>query len=83
MNYFTVGQYFEPRERVYFSVGKDISSLSTDKTEFSTDEAILIHYKDGPGTPKDWVGVYKEGKDPNVDGSLTASITLTEPRKEP
>lgn len=67
LNYFTLGQYFEPRERVYFSVGKDISSLSTDKTEFSTDEAILIHYKDGPGTPKDWVGVYKEGKDPNVD----------------
>ena len=67
LNYFTLGQYFEPRERVYFSVGKDISSLSTDKTEFSTDEAILIHYKDGPGTPKDWVGVYKDGKDPNVD----------------
>ena len=82
MNYFTLGQYFEPRERVYFSVGKDISSLSTDKTEFSTDEAILIHYKDGPGTPKDWVGVYKDGKDPTWT-SLTASITLTEPRKEP
>lgn len=67
VSYFTLGDYFEPCERVYFSVGKDISSLSTEKTEFSANEDILIYYKDGPGTPKDWVGVYKEGKDPNVD----------------
>lgn len=67
LNYFTLGKYFEPRERVYFSVGKDISSLSTEKTVYYTNEDILIHYQDGPGTPKDWVGVYLEGKDPNVD----------------
>ncbi len=67
VNYFLKGQYFEPRERLYFSVGDMISSVSTDKTVYSTSEDIVVHYQDGPGTPKDWVGVFAEGEDPNVD----------------
>ncbi len=67
VNYFTKGGYFEPAERTYFSIGKNISSVSTDKTVFTTEESIQIHYQNGPGTPKDWVGVYLDGKDPNVD----------------
>lgn len=67
VNYFLKGQYFEPRERLFFSIGDMISTVSTDKTLFTTDEDIVVHYQDGPGTPKDWVGVFAEGEDPNVD----------------
>lgn len=66
-NYFLKGEYFEPRKRLYFSIGDMISSVSTDKEVFTTEEDIVVHYQDGPGTPKDWVGVFAEGEDPNVD----------------
>lgn len=67
VSYLLLGEYFEPRERLYFSIGDMISSVSTDKDTFSEDEDIVIHYQDGPGTPKDWVGVFAEGEDPTVD----------------
>ena len=34
---------------------------------YTEDDSIKIYYQDGPGTPKDWIGVYSEGEDPNVD----------------
>lgn len=67
VNYFTRGEYFEPRERLYFSIGDKISSVWAEKDTFDIDEEIHIHYQDGPGTPKDWVGFFLEGKDPNKD----------------
>ena len=67
INYFTCGAYFEPAERQYISIGEDISSLSVDKNEFNPDEDIVIKYANGPGTPKDWVGIYKEGKIIGID----------------
>lgn len=66
-NYFLYGEYFEPAERVYFSVGENISSVWLDKEVYTEEDSIRIYYQDGPGTPKDWVGVYAEGEDPNVD----------------
>lgn len=65
--YLLKGTYFEAGERVYFSIGKDISSVSCEKPVYDTDEEIKIYYKDGPGTPKDWVGLFKEGKVVGVD----------------
>ncbi len=67
INYFTRGMYFEPTDRLYFSIGEKISSVSADKNTFTEDEEINIYYKDGPGTPKDWVGFFLEGKDPDKD----------------
>lgn len=67
VNYFTRGQYFEPSERLMFAIGDNISSVSLDKTEYLCDEDITIHYHEAPGTPKDWIGVYEEGKVPGVD----------------
>lgn len=67
VNYFLKGAYFEPSERVYFSVGENISSVWLDQEVFEEGDSIRIHYQDGPGTPKDWIGVYAEGEDPNVD----------------
>lgn len=67
VNYFLYGAYFEPSDRVYFSVGDNISSVWLDKEVYTEDDSIKIYYQDGPGTPKDWIGVYAEGEDPNVD----------------
>lgn len=64
--YFTRGGYLEVGERIKFSVGETISTVSAAE-EFSSMEDIKIDYKDGPGTPKDWVGFFLEGKDVNVD----------------
>ena len=49
VNYFTRGEYFEPRERLYFSIGDKISSVWAEKDTFDIDEEIHIHYQDGPG----------------------------------
>ena len=85
VNYFTRGGYFEPAERLMFAVGDNISSVNLDKTEFCKDENITIHYHEAPGTPKDWIGVYQEGKVPGVDdldgffytyGSIDGSIEI-------
>lgn len=67
VNYFLYGEYFEPTDRVYFSVGNNISSVWLDSDVYTEDDSIKIYYQDGPGTPKDWIGVYAEGEDPNVD----------------
>ena len=67
VSYLLKGAYFEACERVYFSVGEDISTVWTDKNEYDLDEEIQIYYKDGPGTPKDWVGLFAKGKDVNKD----------------
>ncbi len=67
LSYFTRGGYFEPAERTYFSVGELISSLESEKANYAPHEDIIIRYKDGPGTPKDWVGMYQVDKDIDVD----------------
>lgn len=85
VSYFTRGAYFEPAERIMFAVGENISSVNLDKTEFCKDENITIHYHEAPGTPKDWIGVYQDGKVPGVDdldgffytyGSIDGSIEI-------
>lgn len=85
VNYFTRGEYFEPRERILITIGEDISSISLDKNEFTTQEDITIHYHEAPGRPKDWIGVYEEGKVPGVDdldgffytyGGIDGNITI-------
>lgn len=67
INYFLRGQYFEPSDRKFFSVGHEISEVSVDKNEFTNEEDIAIYYKNGPGTPKDWVGFFREGKEVGKD----------------
>jgi acid phosphatase type 7 len=62
INYFTKDGYFEPVARKFFSVGSEISSVSVDQANFAPGENIKINYANGPGTPKDWVGLFKEGK---------------------
>lgn len=65
-SYFLRDQYFEASPRVYFSVGDTITTLTTNQTIYNLGEYISATWVDGPGNPKDWLGVYHEGDDPNV-----------------
>jgi hypothetical protein len=67
VSYLMQDRYFEPGERVYIQIGDDISSLALNKEIFDTTEKISFRFEDGPGTPKDYIGIYKEGDVYGVD----------------
>ncbi len=88
-SYFLNDGYFEPAGRIFFAVGDTIANLVIDKSIYNLGEYIIATWTDGPGVPKDWLGIYQSWKDPNVDaldtytyiegrpaGSLTLSDTL-------
>lgn len=86
-NYFIEDLYFEPGERVYFQVGEKIGTVTTDKEQYNLGEDITVYFQDGPGTPKDWMGIYEKGSDPQidylvaylyVDGNTSGSVTFNE-----
>lgn len=39
----------------------DTDALSTSKSSYSTDEAVVIDYHRGSGSTRDWVGIFKRG----------------------
>ena len=59
--------YFEPGERVYIRIGDEISSLSLLESDIEPDEKIVFLFENGPGIPKDYIGIYKEGDIYGVD----------------
>ncbi len=65
--YFLRDSLREPGARAFFSVGDTITTLTTDKYNYNPGEYVAATWHDGPGTPKDWLGVYKQGEDPNID----------------
>ena len=42
----------------------------TNYGNYIEDEAIIVTFSDGPGNPKDWVGLYREDMVPGSVGSL-------------
>jgi uncharacterized protein YjdB len=67
ITYLMQERYFEPGERIYIQIGDEISSLSLMKSAVKPDEKIVFLFENGPGTPKDYVGIYKEGDVYGVD----------------
>ena len=65
--YLMQGRYYEPGERVFIQIGDEISELSVSKSSFESTEEIVFFFEKGPGTPKDYVGIYKEGDVYGVD----------------
>jgi len=61
--------------------------LSTDVNNYAENEEIIVTFSDGPGNPKDWIGLYKSemvaGEDSSlawlyVNGSETSGEGLTD-----
>jgi hypothetical protein len=60
-------QYLEAAPRTFFAVGDTITTLTTNKSAYNLGEYISTTWVDGPGNPKDWLGVYHSGDNPNSD----------------
>ncbi|MEK7949688.1 fibronectin type III domain-containing protein [Luteolibacter soli] len=65
--------YQEISTRVPFSVGSLISSVSMESAQVSQGSDFTVHFSDGPGIAKDWIGIFKEGETPGVN-VLTAYL---------
>ncbi len=72
-------------DQFYFSVGDTITELVIDKPLYELGEDIIATWTDAPGIVKDWLGIYNDGDDPNIDplliytyfgGVTTGTITL-------
>ncbi|MAJ17041.1 MAG: hypothetical protein CBC27_08975 [Opitutia bacterium TMED67] len=50
-----------------FCLGQE---LTTDVDSYAESEEIIVTFSDGPGNPKDWVGIYKHDMVPGEDSSL-------------
>jgi hypothetical protein len=65
--------YQEIADRVRFSVGQQISSVSMESASIPSGQDLTVAFNDGPGIPKDWIGIFKQGEIPGVD-VLTAYL---------
>ncbi len=65
--------YQEIADRVRFSVGSLISGVSMDSPTVEQGADFTVHFTNGPGIPKDWLGIFKQGQTPGVD-VLTAYL---------
>ena len=54
-------------EKVFFKVGDLVTELWIDSPLYSIGEQINASWTDAPGIVKDWLGIYNEGDDPNID----------------
>ena len=69
--YHILDGYKEIAERVYFQVGDQITTITTNKLTYDLEENIVITFTDAPGLEKDWLGIYNAGDDPNIDPLFT------------
>ena len=65
--YFLEDGYSSIGNTVYFKVGDLVSELWINKPVYDLGENIIASWTDGPGIIKDWLGIYNEGDDPNID----------------
>jgi hypothetical protein len=78
--------YFEASDRVYFSVGSQIANVSMPSTVLAPGADFTVNFSGGPGTPKDYLGIFKKGATPGVDvlvdylyvdGKPSGNVTFT------
>ncbi len=67
VQYFLQDGYDTVGAKVFFQVGDQITQLAINKTVYNLNENIIATWTDAPGIIKDWIGIYHEGDDPNVD----------------
>ena len=84
--------YQEISTRVPFSVGSLISTVSMESVQIQQGSDFTVHFNNGPGIPKDWIGIFKEGETPGVDvltsylyfdGAASGSVTFHLPDLAP
>jgi hypothetical protein len=90
--FFVNGGYQEISERVRFAVGDRIASVTIPATPISAGDDFTVGFANGPGIPKDWIGLFKQGQTPGVDtltayryfdGATTGTVTFHLPDLAP
>ncbi len=54
-------------EKVFFKVGDIVTELWIDSPVYNLGEQINASWTDAPGIVKDWLGIYNEGDNPNLN----------------
>lgn len=84
--------YFEIAQRVAFAVGSQITQVTMASAEIGAGEDFTVTFANGPGIPKDWMGIFKQGEVPGVDvltaylyfdGNTNGSVTFHLPELPP
>ena len=84
--------YQEISQRVNFSVGSQITNVTMESGQITEGEDFTVNFTGGPGIPKDWMGVFKQGDVPGVDvltaylyfaGATSGSVTFHLPDLPP
>ncbi|MCW1924815.1 fibronectin type III domain-containing protein [Luteolibacter arcticus] len=84
--------YQEISTRVPFSVGTLISTVSMESAQVQQGSDFNVNFSNGPGIPKDWIGIFKEGEVPGVNvltayiyfaGATSGSVTFHLPELPP
>lgn len=65
--YYLMDGYQSIGNKIFFQVGEQITQLGINKTIYNLNENIIATWTDAPGIIKDWLGIYHEGDNPNVD----------------
>lgn len=70
--YFVNDGYFEIAARVNFSVGSEIAGVTMAGTQVTPGSSFKVNFTNGPGTPKDYIGIFRAGSTPGVgeEGTL-------------
>ena len=85
--YMVNNQYLEISDRVIFSVGTDIATAAMPKTALVHGDDFDVVFSDGPGTPKDYIGIFRQGEEPGegelvtylyVGGASTGTLRFTQ-----
>jgi hypothetical protein len=58
--------YQEISQRVRFSVGSLIASTTMAATSINAGDDFTVTFAEGPGIPKDWIGLYRDGDTPGI-----------------
>jgi len=78
--------YVEPGARLAFAVGSEIATATTDHPSYAVNAPIDVSFANGPGTPKDYIGIFPAGAVPGetmlvaylyVQGNATGHVTFT------
>ncbi|WP_020406192.1 fibronectin type III domain-containing protein [Hahella ganghwensis] len=74
VGFFENDGYNEIADRVHFYVGP-VVQLSSDKTQYSEDENIVLSWSGSGAGSKDWIGVYRIGDTPGNQSSTLWKYT--------
>ena len=84
--------YQEISQRARFSVGSLIASTTMTAASINAGDDFTVTFAEGPGIPKDWIGLYRDGDTPGIqelvhylyfNGTTNGQVTFSLPSLPP